>query len=204
VRPRVSLLHLSTFCPLLGFLCTLHLNFLDSSPSLLLPSWSEHQQGAVPLGLPYVFPSHGVEFRLQSSSFGCVNQDPLLPILPSSTMTTTTSLFASTSASTFLPTRQTIQSRPLPVVRRPLIVGKRYLLDISKCNIECPNCLALHWMGELSSKGTQRRPSFHTCCKDGSIHLPPLLDAPLYLQHLLSRTTAGTFLSLHSIDCANV
>jgi hypothetical protein len=130
------------------------------------------------------------------------------PILPSSTTPITTiPIFNSTQASisTSLPaSRQIIRARPLPVGRRPLIVGKSYLLDIGKCDIECPNCFALHWMGELSSKGTQRHPSFHTCCEDGSIHLPPLMDAPPYLQHLLSRATAGIFFSLHSIDYADV
>jgi hypothetical protein len=135
------------------------------------------------------------------------SQRAVPPALPSSTTPTTViSIFNSTPASisTSLPSRQIIRARPLPIGRRPLIVGKSYLLDIGKCDIECPSCFALHWIGELSSKGTQRRPSFHTCCEDGSIHLPPLMDAPPYLQHLLSRTTAGISLSLHSIDCANV
>jgi hypothetical protein len=70
--------------------------------------------------------------------------------------------------------------------------GKSYLLDIGQCVIECPSRLALHWMQELSTKGTQRRPSFSTCCADGAIHLPPLLDVPPYLQYLLSRRDHGT------------
>jgi hypothetical protein len=120
------------------------------------------------------------------------------PLLPSSTITAATdSIFDSTSIS--LPSRQIIRARPLPIGRRPLIVGKTYLLDIGKCDVECPNCMALHWMSELSSKGTQRRPSFHTCCEDGSIHLPPLMDAPPYLQHLLSRTNPGMFPPLRAV-----
>ena len=100
---------------------------------------------------------------------------------------TTPSLFTSTSAIV-----ATIPIRPLPIARRPLIEGRSYLLDIGKPVIECPSCLALHWIQELSSKGTRRHPSFSTCYADGSIHLPPLLDAPPYLQFLLSRTNRGT------------
>jgi hypothetical protein len=103
-------------------------------------------------------------------------------------------------ASRALPPLPVVRSRPLPVGRRRLIPGKSYLLDIGTCTIECPSCLALHWKHELSSKGTQRLPSFSTCCADGAIHLPPLLDAPPYLQYLLSRANQGTLSLCHITD----
>jgi hypothetical protein len=116
---------------------------------------------------------------------------PPLPAITDASLPATTSLFAPTTATAAaVPHRQAVRTRRLPLGRQPLIRGKSYLLNIGKCVIECPSCLALHWMQELSSKGTQRLPSFSTCCADSSIRLP-LLDAPPYLQYLLSRTNRG-------------
>ena len=95
-------------------------------------------------------------------------------------------------------TRPSISS--VPIGRRPLIHGESYLLDIGKCDVECPHCGALHWMQELSTKGTQRHPSFTTCCGDGAIQLPPLHDASPYLQHLLSETDQDTSSTLDLAD----
>jgi hypothetical protein len=122
---------------------------------------------------------------------------PALPSIVHASTEATAALFTS-AAATAVPHRQAIRTRPLPVGRQPLIQGKSYLLNIGNCVIECPACLALHWMQELSTKGTQRRPSFSTCCADGAIHLPPLLDAPPYLQHLLSRTNPS-MLQIHCV-----
>jgi hypothetical protein len=79
----------------------------------------------------------------------------------------------------------------LPLARQPLVVNRVYLLDIGDCNIICPHCNAFHWIHELSSKGTQRLPSFHTCCSDGRISLPPLSNAPPHLHWLLSSQHPG-------------
>jgi hypothetical protein len=117
---------------------------------------------------------------------------PALPSTVNASTVATTSLFTPESASRALPPHPTVRTRPLPVGRRPLIQGKSYLVNIGTCTIECPGCLALHWKHEMSSKGTQRLPSFSTCCADGAIHLPPLLDAPPFLQQLLSRANPRT------------
>jgi hypothetical protein len=94
-----------------------------------------------------------------------------------------------------LPTSTDPTNRPrqqvLPLARRPLVVNHIYLLDIGDCNIICPHCNAFHWIHEISSKGTRRVPSFHTCCADGRISLPPLSNAPPYLHWLLSSQHPG-------------
>lgn len=122
---------------------------------------------------------------------------PTSPSIVDASTEATTALFTPTAA-TAVPHRQAVRTRPLPVGRQPLIQGKSYLLNIGSCVIECPACLALHWMQELSTEGTQRQPSFSTCCADGAIDLPPLLDVPPYLQHLLSRANPG-ILQIHYI-----
>ena len=78
--------------------------------------------------------------------------------------------------------RQTRPSiSPLSIRHRSLLQSKSYLLDISKCDVECPHCGALYWMHELSTKGTRRNSSFSTCCGDSAIQLPVLHDAHPYL-----------------------
>ena len=86
-------------------------------------------------------------------------------------------------------------------IQRVLPLARQFL-DIGDYNIRCPYCNAFHWIHELSSKGTQRLPSFHTCYCDGRITLIPspplssfdykshnicyLYDLPMFLEYFIN------------------
>ncbi len=54
----------------------------------------------------------------------------------------------------------------------------------------CPFCGAKHWAGERLSKSSNTNPVFGSCCKSGTVRLPPWPRPPPYLETLFSGTTA--------------
>jgi hypothetical protein len=46
-------------------------------------------------------------------------------------------------------------------------------LDLGRMTVQCPSCGAVHWGAEVNNSRIQE--NFEVCCKNGSVHLEPLL-----------------------------
>ncbi|KAH7857226.1 hypothetical protein Vadar_010351 [Vaccinium darrowii] len=55
---------------------------------------------------------------------------------------------------------------------------------LSKMDILCPKCLALHWMEERLTKSSRSSPVFGTCCLEGKVKLHSLITPPPPLEAL--------------------
>ena len=134
-----------------------------------------------------------------SSSIDALNPNPsTLPIIvmerpvvfPSSTQLSFPTIDVHSTSSS---------QRRSPLTCPPLEPYKQYRLELGLCQVLCPNCNASHWIEERSSKGTKQNPKFSACWSNGSISLPPLLDAPPLLQYLLQQTSQGIRLCSHIV-----
>ena len=63
--------------------------------------------------------------------------------------------------------------------------GDWEILDLGMIDVVCNSCHAWHWAAEKKSKGSRPPQLFESCCKKGSVWLPPWRDLPSYLQQLL-------------------
>jgi len=88
------------------------------------------------------------------------------------------------------------------LARQPLQPLQQFRHRLGTCTIVCPDCNALHWIEEASSrKGTRQIPKFGTCCMNGAISLPQLPDAPILIEQLLKDDSNGNYRNVSEAHC---
>ena len=58
--------------------------------------------------------------------------------------------------------------------------------DLGCMDVLCTHCDALHWIDERLAQSSQSNPSFSTCCNQGKVCIPQLLDPPQALWDLFT------------------
>ena len=84
-----------------------------------------------------------------------------------------------------------VRPSPLPLACRPLTPlgpSLRHTLQPFS-EVICSSCGALHWIEERACNTSKMDLQFSTCCKKGSISLPPSIYPPEPLYSLLHDTT---------------
>ena len=76
--------------------------------------------------------------------------------------------------------------RDLPAAYLPVVETQARCrkIDLKNMDLECPKCGALHWACERLARSTIARPAFGTCCLDGKVKIPKLLQPPRELLEL--------------------
>ena len=62
--------------------------------------------------------------------------------------------------------------------------------DLGRMDVLCTHCDALHWIDERLARSSQSNPSFSTCCNQGKVCIPRLLDPPQALWNLFTSNDA--------------
>lgn len=72
---------------------------------------------------------------------------------------------------------------------------------LGRCDVECPDCNALHWIEERKSRSSQTNPRFSICCADGKVRLPDIPAPDPELLELFTGTSAGEPSSSRKKQC---